>query len=77
MMVNASQLGGLPAPKSWTDILEPRFKGKVIIADPANSSTAYAILWGVDKLLGGDGLKRLAGNVKVTSSASTVLRSVG
>ncbi|MGL4287560.1 MAG: extracellular solute-binding protein [Phreatobacter sp.] len=77
MMVNASQLGGLATPKSWTDILDPRFKGKIIIADPANSSTAYTILWGVQKLLGDDGLKRLAGNVRVTSSASTVLRGVG
>lgn len=77
LMVNKSQLRGLPAPKSWADILDPRYKGKLVIADPANSSTAYTILWGVDKLLGADGLKRLADNVKVTSSAPTVLRGVG
>ena len=76
-MVNTQQLGGLPAPKTWSDLLDPRYKGKIIIADPANSSTAYTILWGIDKLLGGDALKRLAANTKVSSAAAAVLRSVG
>lgn len=76
LMVNKNQLKGLPEPKAWTDILDPRFKGRLIIADPANSSTAYTILWGVGKMLGEDGLKRLAANVKVTASAPTVLTSV-
>ncbi len=76
-MVNRNQLGSVPLPKTWADLLDPRLKGKMIIADPANSSTALTILWGVDKMLGADGLKRLANNVKVTSAAATVLRSVG
>lgn len=75
-MINTNQLGGTPAPKSWKDLLAPAFKGKIIIADPANSSTAYTILWGIDKLLGPDALKTLAGNLTVSSAASTVLRSV-
>ena len=70
-MINKNQLGGTPAPKTWKDLLAPAFKGKIIIADPANSSTAYTILWGIDKLLGPDALKTLAGNLTVTSAAST------
>lgn len=76
-MVNKNQLGGRPAPKSWADLLNPAFKGKIIIADPTNSSTAYTILWGIDKLLGADALKALAANLVVSSAASAVLRSVG
>ena len=76
-MLNKNQLGGLPPPRTWADLLDPRFKGKIIIADPANSSTAYTVLWGIDKLLGGDALKRLAANTKVSSAAAAVLRSVG
>lgn len=75
-MINGKQLGGA-APKTWADLLDARFKGKIIIADPANSSTALTILWGVDKMLGAAALERLARNVKVTSAAATVLRSVG
>lgn len=76
-MVNRNQLGGVPLPKTWADLLDPKLKGKMIIADPANSSTALTILWGAEKMLGADGLKRLASNLKVTSAAATVLRSVG
>jgi iron(III) transport system substrate-binding protein len=76
-MINKNQLGGVPMPKTWTDLLDPRFKGKIIIADPANSSTAYTILWGVEKMLGTDALKKLAQNTKVSSAAAAVLRSVG
>jgi len=76
-MINKNQLGGAPMPKTWTDLLDPRLKGKIIIADPANSSTAYTILWGVEKMLGTDALKKLAQNTKVSSAAAAVLRSVG
>ena len=34
-------------------------------------------LWGVDKLMGPEGLKALAANLTVSSAASTVLRAVG
>ena len=76
-MVNRNQLAGVPLPKTWADLLDPRLKGKIIIADPANSSTAMTILWGLEKMLGADGFKRMAANVKVTSAAATVLRGVG
>ncbi len=76
MMVNNNQLGGNPAPKTWSDLMDRRWKGKVIIADPVNSSTAYTILWGIREQLGPEGLKRLASNVVVTAQAATVLRAV-
>lgn len=76
LMTNRNHLGGNAEPKVWSDILDPRWKGKLIIADPANSSTAYTILWGVRQMLGADALRRLAANVVVTSAAATVLRSV-
>jgi len=76
LMVNTRQLGGRPAPRTWTDLLDPAFKGKLTIADPANSSTAYTILWGVRQMLGAEGLKKLAANLVVTGQAAAVLRSV-
>ena len=75
-MFNRNQLAAVPMPKAWADLFDPRLKGKIIIADPANSSTALTILWGVEKMLGAEGLKRLAANVKVTPAAATVLRGV-
>jgi iron(III) transport system substrate-binding protein len=75
-MVNRKQLGANPEPKVWKDLLDARWKGKIIIADPANSSTAYTIAWGVKQMLGAAGLRALAANVVVTSAAATVLRAV-
>ena len=76
LMVNKNQLGGLPEPKTWKDLLDPRWKGKIIVADPGSSSTAYTVLWGVGKLLGPDGLKTLAKSIVVSRNASAVLKSV-
>ncbi len=74
---SASALARVPLRMTWADLFDPRLKDKMIIADPANSSTALTILWGVERMLGAEGLKRLAQNIKVTSAAATVLRSVG
>jgi iron(III) transport system substrate-binding protein len=77
LMVNTAHMGGVPVPKTFAEIVDPKYKGKLMIADPANSSTAYTILWGVERMLGAEGLKKLANNIKVTASAPTVFRSVG
>ncbi len=71
-MVNKDQLGDLPEPKTWEDLLNPAYKGKIIIADPGNSSTGYTVLWGVSKLLGPDKYKQLAQNMVVTGTSQAV-----
>lgn len=75
-MINSKQLGAIPTPKRWKDFLDPAWKGKVAIADPANSSTAYTVLWGIERLMGAEALEQLARNVVVNSSASSILRGV-
>ena len=75
-MVNRKHLGGNAEPKVWKDLLDARWKGKIIIADPANSSTAYTILWGFKQMHGAQALRQLANNAVVTSAAATVLRAV-
>ena len=76
-MVNTSRLAGTPMPQTWADLAAPAFKGKIIIADPENSSTAYSALWLIEQVLGAEGLKKIAANTTVTSAASNVVRSVG
>lgn len=76
LMVNTNQLGGRAQPKTWPELFDPAFKGKLVIADPANSSTAYTILWGVRQMLGAEALKKLAANTVVSGQAAAVLRSV-
>ncbi|PZU89010.1 MAG: iron ABC transporter substrate-binding protein [Chelatococcus sp.] len=35
---------GIPAPKCWADLLDPKFRDEVQIADPSSSGTAYVFL---------------------------------
>lgn len=75
-MINLRRLGA-DAPRSWADLTDARFKGKIIIADPGNSSTAFTALWGAEQVLGADGFRRLAANCTSTPAAANVVRSVG
>lgn len=75
-MVNTRRLDGA-APRTWADLTDPRFKGKIIISDPGNSSTAFTALWGVEQVLGAEGLRKLAANTTVSSAASNVVRGIG
>lgn len=76
VMVNDKQLKGNPAPKSWADLQDPMWKGKVIMGDPVSSGSAYGQVYGLYKLLGEDGLKKLAANVVVSKSSAQVYRGV-
>ncbi|MDR2334264.1 MAG: extracellular solute-binding protein [Burkholderiaceae bacterium] len=75
-MLNAKQFQG-KAPKTWRDLTDPRFKGKIVVSNPEDSSTAFTILWWIEKNFGADVLRQLAANAVVTNSGSNVVRSVG
>lgn len=46
---------GAECPSSWQDLLDPVYKGEIVIASPAASGTAYTTLSGLAQLLGEDG----------------------
>lgn len=58
---------GLEAPKTWEDLADPKYKGEIIMANPAISGTQYAITSGIIQALGEDKawdyFKRLDDNV--------------
>lgn len=43
---------GLEAPKTWEDLLNPAYKGEIIMADPNISGGQYAILSGLIQAMG-------------------------
>ncbi len=45
---------GLPEPRCWKDLLDPRFKDEVQVADPNSSGTAYTLLATIIQLMGED-----------------------
>ena len=52
LMVNDKQLKGLAAPKTWSDLMKPEWKGKVVITDPSKSGTAFIQIYGLLKQFG-------------------------
>jgi iron(III) transport system substrate-binding protein len=44
----------IPAPKCWADLLDPRLKDEVQMADPNSSGTAYVMLASIVQLMGED-----------------------
>ncbi|NBF10020.1 extracellular solute-binding protein [Pseudomonas sp. Fl4BN1] len=76
LMVNHKQLKGQPEPGTWRDLLDPAWKGRIIVGDPGATSTAYTVLWGLRQLLGAEDFKALAANLVVSRNSSAVLNSV-
>src|SRR3546814_7872667 len=69
-------------PKSWADLLDPKWKGKVAFTDPANSGSAYATVTMLSELFGGGdaGWKTVADllrNTRIPIKSSPVLQGVG
>ncbi|GMX61459.1 ABC transporter substrate-binding protein [Paenibacillus elgii] len=73
----------LQAPQTWEDLLNPAYKGQIVMANPASSGTAYTALYTVLKVKGSedkgfDYLKKLHPQVQqYTTSGSAPGRMVG
>lgn len=77
LCVNTERLKakGLPMPKSWDDLLDPRFKGEILMPSPVSSGTGFiqiaALLQRLGDDKGWDYLKKLDANVaQYTKSGS-------
>jgi iron(III) transport system substrate-binding protein len=44
----------LPAPRTWSDLLKPEYKGDIQVANPASSGTAYTMIATLVQLMGED-----------------------
>ncbi|MBR5099300.1 MAG: extracellular solute-binding protein, partial [Spirochaetales bacterium] len=70
-MYNTDLLKGDDIPKSWYDLADPKYKGKIIMTDPSSSGSAYAQLYMMYKLTGDLSLAKAIvenGTTYVTSS---------
>lgn len=69
-------------PRSWADLLDPKWKGKIAFTDPANSGSAFqTVTMLVDMWGGGDAgwkkVTQLFKNMKVLNRSSLVFQGVG
>lgn len=76
IMVNKALVKEADAPKTWKDLFAPQWKGKVVMAAPEKSGSAYAQAYGIYKLYGGDGIRKLIDNAKILDSSSLIYKGV-
>jgi iron(III) transport system substrate-binding protein len=82
ILQNTKLVPDAEGPKSWADLLDPKWKGKIAFTDPANSGSAFqTVTMLVDMWGGGDaGWKKvgqLFKNMKVLNRSSLVFQGVG
>ncbi|MBU0652711.1 MAG: ABC transporter substrate-binding protein [Proteobacteria bacterium] len=76
IMVNKSLVKATEMPKSWKDLFDPKWKGKIVMANPEKSGSAYAQAYGIHKLYGWDGINKLIANAKILDSSSLIYKGV-
>lgn len=79
---NTRQIPTGSGPKSWADLLDPKWKGKIAYTDPANSGSAYVTATYLISLWGGgdagwDKLRRLLANTRVLNRSTLVFDGNG
>jgi iron(III) transport system substrate-binding protein len=62
MSYNSKLLPGADAPKAWRDLLDPKWKGKMVTAHPGYSGAVATYTLALVKLYGWDYFKQLAQN---------------
>ncbi|WP_269929204.1 ABC transporter substrate-binding protein [Kocuria massiliensis] len=75
---------GADAPKSWDDLLDPKFEGKISMPHPATAGVGYMVLYTLNQKFGGDEgkvldyMQKLNKNVvQYSKSAATSTQMVG
>ena len=82
ILQNTKVLPANEGPKTWDDLLNPKYKGKIAFTDPSNSGSAYTTvtmlvdLWGGGEA-GWKKVKALFANMKVLNRSSLVFQGVG
>jgi iron(III) transport system substrate-binding protein len=81
ILQNTKLLPADAGPKTWADLLDPQWKGKVAITDPANSGATFTNLTMLAQLWGGDAgwakVEQLVANTKVLNRSTLVFQGVG
>jgi iron(III) transport system substrate-binding protein len=62
IMYNTANVQPAELPKTWTELADPKWKGRVAISDPNRAGSAFSHLYAMWKMYGADFLKSFAAN---------------
>jgi iron(III) transport system substrate-binding protein len=77
LIINTSLAAPAEAPKAWKDLGDAKWKGKIIMANPALSGSAYAQLAQMLQLHGWPLIQQVVKNATITSSSKLAYQGVG
>jgi iron(III) transport system substrate-binding protein len=77
LIINTSLAAPAEAPKAWKDLGDAKWKGKIIMANPALSGSAYAQLAQMLQLHGWPLVQLVVKNATITSSSKLAYQGVG
>lgn len=70
IMYNTKMLSEADAPKSWKDLADPKYRGEIILGNPASSGSSYAQLYMMYKLYGMDFVSDVVKNATYVASST-------
>jgi len=75
-IVNTKMMPLDKAPKSWADLAKPEFKGKILMANPAQSGSAYSQMHQILMLYGWDVMGKIIQNATFVPSSKLAFQNV-
>jgi iron(III) transport system substrate-binding protein len=75
-MVNTKAMPVDKAPQTWADLAKPEYKGKVLMANPAQSGSAYSQMQQVLQLYGWDMMDKIVGTATFVTSSKLAYQNV-
>lgn len=76
-IVNTNLMSEDQYPRSWADLAKPELEGKLVLANPSLSGSAYAQLAQILQLHGWDVAQKVMKNARFTTSSQSVFQDVG
>jgi iron(III) transport system substrate-binding protein len=77
IMYNTGTVKNHDVPRSWKELADPKWKGRIAIADPNRAGSSFSHLYAIWKLYGPDFIKALASNdVMVAGDGSAAREAV-
>jgi iron(III) transport system substrate-binding protein len=75
-VVNSDLLAEDARPQSWADLADPQYEGKIVLANPSLSGSAYAQLAQILQLHGWDVAEAIMNNARFVTSSQSVFQDV-